>query len=404
MLEQRARDAQALLLATRDTGAALAQLAVQPADAIKELVHARRAASREELIVRRLRIAPLQVLAHGTRKQHILLQHNAHSVAQGGEVVVAHVASAHKHGAFGGVVQARNQLHKRALARARAAEDAHRRAALDAKVDMLEHILGCIRAVFKGNVAKLDTAVRWRRNREVSRGVGDKGLLIEHLGDTAHTRKSAREQQKHVGNHHERIHDQQHVAHKARERAHAQLAGENHAAANPQDRERSHVHRQLKHRQVEHRAAKGLCRSAGELGIDGVELGLLVLGTHIRLDGTHGGEVFLYHAVEVVHRGLELAVERTDAIGDGAQYDCQHGQDDRKDGGERARQHQRVDKADDKRHRAAHHRAKAVAHSILDNGDVRGHAGDERAGVVVVQVTKSERLNLFVLGLAQVSA
>ena len=81
MLEQRARDAQALLLATRDTGAALAQLAVQPADAIKKLVHARCAASREELIVRRLRITPLQVLAHGAREQHILLQHNAHGIA-----------------------------------------------------------------------------------------------------------------------------------------------------------------------------------------------------------------------------------------------------------------------------------------------------------------------------------
>ena len=80
MLEQRARDAQTLLLATRNTGAALAQLAVQPADAIKELVHARRAASREKFIVRRLRIAPLQVLAHGAREQHILLQHNAHGV------------------------------------------------------------------------------------------------------------------------------------------------------------------------------------------------------------------------------------------------------------------------------------------------------------------------------------
>ena len=68
---------------------------------------------------------------------------------------------------------------------------------------MLEHILGCFRAVFKGNVAKLDTAVRWSRSREVSRRAGDKGLLIEHLCDTAHTRESAREQQKHVGNHHE---------------------------------------------------------------------------------------------------------------------------------------------------------------------------------------------------------
>ena len=269
---------------------------------------------------------------------------------------------------------------------------------------MLEHVLDSIRAVLKRHIAELDTSVDNFAHSRVCRGRLDKRALIEDVRDALHTGECARKQQKHVGNHHERVHDQQHVAHKARERAHAQLAGENHAAANPQDGERSHVHRQLKHRQIEHGGAEGLGRRVGKLGIDGVELVALVLGAHVSLHGARGGKVLLYHAVEVVHRGLELAVERTDAIGDGAQYDCQHGQDDRKDGGERARQHQRVDKADDKRHRAAHHRAKAVAHSILDNGDVRGHAGDERAGVVVVQVTKSERLNLFVLGLAQVSA
>ena len=81
MFEQRTRDAQTLFLSARDAGTALAQIAVESADAIEELVHARRAASREELIVRRLRIAPLQILAHGARKQHVLLQHNAHGVA-----------------------------------------------------------------------------------------------------------------------------------------------------------------------------------------------------------------------------------------------------------------------------------------------------------------------------------
>ena len=269
---------------------------------------------------------------------------------------------------------------------------------------MLEHILSCIRAVFKGNVAKLDTAVRWRRNREVSLGVGDKGLLIEHLGDTARTRKSAREQQKHVGNHHERIHDQQHVAHKARERAHAQLAGENHAAANPQDGERSHVHRQLKHRQVEHGSAEGLGRRAGELGIDGVELVALVLGAHVSLHGAHGGKVLLHHAVEVVHRGLELAVERAHAHGNDTEHDGERRQNDGKDRRELARERKSVDEAHDQINRPAHHGAEAVTYGVLNHGDVRGHAGDERAGVVVVQVTKSERLNLFVLGLAQVSA
>lgn len=73
MLEQRSRDAQALLLPARDTGTALAQLAVQPADAIKELVHACRPAGTQQLLVGGIGRAPLQVLAHGTRKQHVLL-------------------------------------------------------------------------------------------------------------------------------------------------------------------------------------------------------------------------------------------------------------------------------------------------------------------------------------------
>ena len=404
MLEQRARNAQALLLAARNTGAALAQLAVQPADAIQELVHACRPAGREELIVRRLRIAPLQVLAHGTRKQHVLLQHDTHGVAQGSQVVVAHVVSAHKHGALGGVVQARNQLHKRTLARARAAEHAHRGACFNAKVNMLEHILGCIRAVFKGNVAKLDASVGHLVHGSGSVGRLDKRTLVEHPRDAFHAGKCAREQQKHVGNHHERVHDQQHIAHKARERAHAELAGKNHAPADPQNGKRRHVHRQLKHRQVEHSVAKGLRRGARKLGIDGIELGLLVLGTHVRLDGAHGGEVLLHHTVEMVHRGLQLAVERTDAIGDNAQHDRQHRQDDRENGGERTRQHQRIDQADDERHGTAHHGAKAIADGILDDGDIGSHAGDERAGVVVIQIAKSERLDLAVLRLAQVSA
>ena len=128
-----------------------------------------------------------------------------------------------------------------------------------------------------------------------------------------------------------------------------------------------------------------------------------MLGAHIRLDGAHGGEVLLHHTVEVVHRGLQLAVERAHAVGDDTQHNRQHGQDNREDRRERARQHQGVNQADDERHRSAHHGAKAVADGVLDDGNVGGHARDERAGVVVVQVAKGERLNLAILGLAQVS-
>ena len=141
-----------------------------------------------------------------------------------------------------------------------------------------------------------------------------------------------------------------------------------------------------------------------KLGVDGIELGLLVLGAHIRLDGAHGGEVFLHHTVEMVHRGLQLAVERTDAVGDNAQHDRQHRQNNREYRSEWTRQHQRIDQADDKRHGTAHHGAKAVADGVLDDGNIGGHARDERAGVVVVQIAKGERLDLAILRLAQVSA
>ena len=330
------------------------------------------------------------------------MQHNAHGVAQGNQVVVAHVTPTHKHGTLGRVVQARDELHERALARARAAEHAHRGARLNTKVDMLEHVLGSIRAVLKRHVAELDASVGNLAHGRVCRRCLDERLLVNHSRNALHAGERAREQQKHVGNHHERVHNQQHVAHKARERAHAQLAGDNHAPADPQDRDGGHIHRQLKHRQVEHGVTEGLRRRVRELGIDGVELGLLVLGAHIRLDGAHGGEVLLHHAIEVVHRGLQLTVERAHAVGDDAQHYCQHGQDNREDRGERARQNQGIDQTDDEGHRSAHHGTKAVADGVLDDGDVGGHAGDKRAGVVVVQVAKGERLDLAILGLAQV--
>ena len=81
MFEQRTRNAQALLLAARNTGATLAQLAVETADAVQKLVHARRTAGIQQLLVGGIGRAPLQVLAHGARKQHVLLQHNAHRIA-----------------------------------------------------------------------------------------------------------------------------------------------------------------------------------------------------------------------------------------------------------------------------------------------------------------------------------
>ena len=129
-----------------------------------------------------------------------------------------------------------------------------------------------------------------------------------------------------------------------------------------------------------------------------------MVGAHIRLDGAHRGEVLLDYAVEMVHRGLELTVKRAHAHGDDGEDDGEHGQNHGKDRRELARQHEGVNKAHNQVDRAAHHGTEAVAHSVLNNGDVSGHARDERARLVFVEVAEGERLNLLILGGAQVSA
>ena len=56
----------------------------------------------------------------------VLLQDNGDSVAQRGQVIIAHVAPADLHGAFGDVVEAADQLDERGLGRTGAAHDAKR--------------------------------------------------------------------------------------------------------------------------------------------------------------------------------------------------------------------------------------------------------------------------------------
>ena len=80
---------------------------------------------RGDFLVRRVLVAPAQVLGDGAAEQHVLLEHDAHGVPQCGEVVLAHVVTANGHPTRGDVVEPRYELHERGLARARGTQDAH---------------------------------------------------------------------------------------------------------------------------------------------------------------------------------------------------------------------------------------------------------------------------------------
>ena len=99
-----------------------------------------------------------------------------------------------------------------------------------------------------------------------------------------------------------------------------------------------------------------------------------------------------------------MAVERAHAHGNDTEHDGEHRQNYGKDRRELAREHESVDEAHDQIYRPAHHGAEAVAHGVLNHGDVGGHASDKRARLVFIEIAEGEGLDLAVLRGAQVGA
>ena len=77
---------------------------------LDELVGLGQLAGFQHLGVGGVGVAPAQVVFDGAGEQHVLLQHHGHLVAQGFQVVLAHVHAAHLDAAFGHVIQAGDQL------------------------------------------------------------------------------------------------------------------------------------------------------------------------------------------------------------------------------------------------------------------------------------------------------
>ena len=126
-----------------------------------------------DFLVGGVRVAPTQVLGDGAAKQHVFLQHHGDLVTQRVQVVVAHVHAAHAHSAFGGVVQAGDEVNERGLGRAGAADDADGLAARNVQVDIVERLALRMLGILKTHVVKVDGTVG---NLEHGLGgIGDRG-------------------------------------------------------------------------------------------------------------------------------------------------------------------------------------------------------------------------------------
>ena len=183
-LEQhRARDGETLALAARQRVAALAEDGVVALRQLQDEVVGRRD-PRGLLDLRRggAGMAEGDVGRDGVRKQEALLEHEPDVAAQVVEDEVPHINAVHQQPAPRHVVEARDEAHQHALARARRPEDGHALAGLDVEVEAAQH--GIDAAVGKLHFLEPHRALQLRAGHRVRRALHLDGC-VHHLKHAA---------------------------------------------------------------------------------------------------------------------------------------------------------------------------------------------------------------------------
>ena len=250
------------------------------------------------------------------------------------------------------------------------------------------------------DVFKVDRAVRNLGNR--LRGVVQRALLIQHLGD-ALARGLGHDQHDEDHRDHHQVHQDLHnVAQHRGQLARGQAARHNHARAEPREEQHAGVHAELHQRAVQRNEPLGLEEEGvNEVG-DLVELPVLIVLAHVALDDAHAAHVLLHHGVQIII-GLEHPVEHRERPGqDEIQADDQERNDKQEHGRQPGVDVKRHAEAKDQQDGRAHGHADDHLIGVLHAGDVGRHAGDEGRGRELVDVREREVLHPVVHVAAQV--
>ena len=231
------------------------------------------------------------VVVHRGREQERVVVDHGDRGPQGGEVEVAHVGAVDQHRAGGDVVEAREELDERRLARPGRADEGDRAPRLDDEVDVAQGGLAGA-AVGEAHVAQLDAAAPGRQRLRVARR-GQPGLAVEQL---EHPRARRGRALRHAERDPELAHraDQhQQVGVEGGEVAEAERPVDHLAPAHQQDHRQAEVRQEAEERVVEAAQPVRVDRLVEDPRDRAVEAGeLAVLGGE-RLDHAHAGHVLL---------------------------------------------------------------------------------------------------------------
>ena len=232
--------------------------------------------------------------------------------------------------------------------------------------------------------------------------------LVEHLANTLGGGAGDDDHDEDHRDHHHAHEDLQRVGdqcgHVAGGQAEVRVVAGGHdlLGADPGDNNQGRVDAQVHGRRVEAQDLLGAHEVVVDRFGDAAELAVLMLLAVERLDHADALQVLVHDVVQLVV-GVEHAFE--DRVHVGGQADEHHGQD-RDDHEEHQRDlladAEREDPGDDHHHRRAHGGADDHHVGVLQVGDVRGQARDDRTGGEPVDVGEAEALHLCEQVVAQV--
>ena len=397
---QGARDGQALALPAREVLPLLRDFAVQPALGGDDVLRLRDAGGAHELFIRCIPPAPQQIGADGSLEQHRLLRHDAHALAQLLRGDGVHVPARKAHPAAAGGIEAGQEADERRLARARAAQNAHRLPAPRREGDAVQR--GSAAAVIgKGDVLKgergriLPFPLRCRDKH------GRLPLHAEHRLDAPFAADRLGGGEDEVGkldelhqNDGEITVERNHVPLQDVIRLHAD-------AAHPHEGDGGDADERVRQRIGERGDAPRELLLAAQGGVAPDKFTLLVRLLAEGADDAHAREIFVRGEVDAVHPALHLPVE-----GDGGAHDAHDG---RREKGRDGNKDERRCPVDDERHDGgAEHddgRAQKKAQRHVDARlyliDVARHAGDHGRRTHVVDLRIGEGLQLVKEALPQ---
>ncbi|MNC22528.1 hypothetical protein D3C75_705310 [compost metagenome] len=277
---------------------------------INKIMGAGNFCSRLDLRLRRLLLAPADIILDGAGEQHRFLRNHGNPLPQGSRIHRAHILAVYQHSAGIRIIEAGNQIHQRAFAGAGGTDDAHRLSRLADQADPVQHRLSSGRSggtIGKGHIAEFNAPFHFRL-RVGGFAPGHGTAIGKHLADPLGGSPCPHKHHQHHGYHHQRKQNLRHVIHKGHNMAHLHIPAVHPQAAVPQHSQNTRVHRQR------HCRIKGSHRPHDFNGaglvfqIGGFHLGGFIAEPVEGLHYTDSGQIFPQHQIHPVHSLLHLQI------------------------------------------------------------------------------------------------